>query len=326
MNILKRINSRLTFPMVKLFAIFSAVLLLSLSMGYDSRAEVTQEKVVSPRVRPAPVKRVITRVHSNVRRLDAKPPTQPPRKSEEPIEYEVEVSEYVPKERRITIERKISAAPVYLAPASMSVTLTREEIQGYIEDLKYGETIDDKINAARALGGGAVRQYIHNNDTVIDEVYNALAAAFRQNNDERLLKNIAVSFTHLGKEEAGNILFNYLITNNNSSIKMTIIRSLGRLKYRGAVSTLTSKLRSDNDPDIRAQSAAALGMIGDRSAGYALITALNDDDYYVAKAAIEALGKIGSTEAKYPLMNILNHDEDLELREAAARALRKIEN
>ena len=59
---------------------------------------------------------------------------------------------------------------------------------------------------------------------------------------------------------------------------------------------------------------------------YALLSALNSNERGVRKEAIEALGKIGSPEAKYPILNILNNESDLELREAAAGALRKIEN
>ena len=181
----------LSFSPTKIMAIFAIALFVSLTMGYDCHAEIAQEKAVSTKVRRVPAKRVITRVRHNVRRLDAKPPTLTPKKSEksvEPIEYEVEVSEPVPIERTIRIERKIPVPPIYLVPESMPASVTREEIHDYIEDLKYGETIDDKIYAARTLGGGAVRQYIHQNNSVIDEVYNALAVAFRLISERKKLE------------------------------------------------------------------------------------------------------------------------------------------
>ena len=171
-----------------------------------------------------------------------------------------------------------------------------------------------------------MRGYINANDPIINDIYNALVVAFRENDDELLLREIVQTLGKLGKEEAGNIFVNYLSYGEYDSVRSTIIRSLGRLKYRGAVYHLIRILQTDNNRELRIHSASALGMIGDSLATYPLMSALNDNDRDVRKEAISSLGNIGSQEAKPPLTNILNYNDDLELREEAARALRKIES
>ena len=324
MKTLKNINSRLSFPIVKIFAILATALILSLAMGYDCHAEISQEKPVSPEVRRVPEKKTIKRafrVKKAVIPVKVKPAPQPTLKIEEAIEapkYEVEISEAAPIRREYR--------PLRRAPHAIPLRLTREDIRYYLETLKYGETIDDMEHAVQALGSSSMRGYINANDPIINDIYNALVLAFGENDDEILLREIVQTLGKLGKEEAGNIFVNYLSYGEYDSVKSTIIRSLGRLKYRGAVYHLIRILQTDNNRELRVHSASALGMIGDSLATYPLISALNDNDRDVRKAAINALGNIGAQEAKPPLTSILNYDNDLELREEAARALRKIES
>jgi hypothetical protein len=206
----------------------------------------------------------------------------------------------------------------------MLMSLSEEEINHYIQTLKSGQTIEDREHAANVLGSRAVWRY--KNDPIIHDIYNALAGAFRENTDETLLRSAAFALGALGMEEAGTVLVNYLSYGNSNNVKYAVVSSLGRLQYRGAVNNMISLLLYDNDTELKARSAEALGMIGDSSANYALLSALNNNDRWVRREAIDALGNIGSPEAKYPILNILNNESDLELREAAARALRKIES
>jgi hypothetical protein len=203
--------------------------------------------------------------------------------------------------------------------------LTPEELNGYIQTLRYGQTFSDKANAAKVLGGRAVREYISAGSPVIDEIYDGLTAAFRENSDEETLVNIATSLGGLRKYEAGNLLVYYLGNSTNNNVKSAIILSLGRLQYKEAVNNLMQILQYNSEPMLKAQAAEALGMIGDKSTSYALLSALNDQDNKTKRNAIAALGMIGSADAKYPLLNILNQEGDLAVREEAARALQNIE-
>lgn len=213
---------------------------------------------------------------------------------------------------------------VYQRARLMPMSLSEEEINNYIQMLKSGQTIEDREHAANVLGSRAAWRY--KNDPIIHNVYNALAGAFRENTDESFLRSAAFALGGLGMEEAGTVLVNYLSYGSSNNVKYAVVGSLGRLQYKGAVNNIISLLLYDNDTELKARSAEALGKIGDNSANYALLSALNNNDRWVRREAIDALGNIGSPEAKYPILNILNNETDLELREAAARALRKIDS
>ena len=150
MNALKNINSRLSFDLVKILAIFSTALVLSLAMGYDCHAEISREKAVSPEVRRVPEKKTIKRafrVKKPVIPVEVKPAPQPTLKIEEAIEppqYEVEISEAVPIMREYR--------PLRPVPRAIPVRLTREDIRYYLESLKYGETIDEMEQCSTGVG------------------------------------------------------------------------------------------------------------------------------------------------------------------------------
>jgi HEAT repeat protein len=76
--------------------------------------------------------------------------------------------------------------------------------------------------------------------------------------------------------------------------------------------------------DMRANAAAALGMIGDSRGVEPLIKYLNDAYPPVRKHTARALGNIGDTRTVKPLIKILERDEDVLCRSAAACALGQI--
>lgn len=315
MNTEEKLKMRFYFFLIKTFSIISTILILVAGMGYEGLASETniiksgnieEKKVIKRKIRPA----YKTQKSVTVKQL-------PQKLEEEYIEaprYKLKVSEPIPL-KRVYNPASLCAIPV---------SLTKEDIHYYVEDLKYGETIDEIDCAAQVLGSRSVRRFI--NDPIIDNVYNALINAFREYDDEILLKKIVESLGKLGKDEAGSILVSYLSYGEYNSVKSACIRALGNLKYSGAVHHLIRILQSNSYRNLRIQSASALGQIRDKAAVYPLISALNDKDRSLRKVAIGALGNIGSQEAKYQLMHILNYDTDLELREDAAQALRKIEN
>jgi HEAT repeat protein len=86
----------------------------------------------------------------------------------------------------------------------------------------------------------------------------------------------------------------------------------------------------DRDAKVRKKAAFTLGNIGPSDAAVlpALIEALRDADAEVRYEAILALLKYGSgaREAVPALNEIQKHDRDVRIRDAAAKALAKIEN
>lgn len=307
---------RYSFARFKIISIFSTLVFLFSGMAHLCFAsEISVRKAENTEARKV-IKRSIKPVYRTQKSVTIK---QPPQRlePEEYIEYDVEVSEPIPIRQAYKVAPTVSCA--------IPVSVTKEDIQFFVEELKYGETIEEIDCAAQVLGSGSVRRFI--NDPIIDNVYNALINAFREYDaDEILLRKIVESLGKLGKDEAGSNLVSYLSYGEYHSVKSAIIRVLGNLEYSGAVHNLIRILQSNGHRELRIHSATSLGKIGDSAAVYPLISALNDKDRDIKKAAIGALGALGPQEAKYQLKNILNYDNDLELREEAARALRKIED
>ena len=136
-----------------------------------------------------------------------------------------------------------------------------------------------------------------------------------------------------------------MLNDSNKSVKITSIKSLDRLFWgngskedpdlllketgfkenadpslKAAIQALIIKL-NDNDNEVRAVAAKALGDIGDRSAIEHLITALKDNDSGVRASAAKALGNIGvKAQAEYELRKALS-DTDQEVKRSAEAAL-----
>ena len=92
-----------------------------------------------------------------------------------------------------------------------------------------------------------------------------------------------------------------------------------------AIETFSHTLR-DNSPEIRAQSAEVLGVIGSYAEVPELINALKDSNAQVRLNATKALAKIGDENAIPALCQLLSEDPDDEVRSCAAIALGRIGN
>jgi HEAT repeat protein len=92
-----------------------------------------------------------------------------------------------------------------------------------------------------------------------------------------------------------------------------------------AIETFSNTLK-DNSPEIRAQSAEVLGVIGSHTEVPELINALKDSNAQVRLNATKALAKIGDEKAIPALCQLLSEDPDDEVRSSAARALGRIGN
>jgi HEAT repeat protein len=92
-----------------------------------------------------------------------------------------------------------------------------------------------------------------------------------------------------------------------------------------AIETFNNTLK-DNSPEIRAQSAEVLGVIGSHTEVPNLINVLNDSDPQVRLNATKALAKIGDENAIPALCKLLSEDPDEVVRSSAASALGRIGN
>ncbi len=97
---------------------------------------------------------------------------------------------------------------------------------------------------------------------------------------------------------------------------------LGRVKNLHTVPFLVERLLDENK-DIRARAAHALGMIGDPSCYRELIAALGDREWPVRAMSAKALGKLKVPEAIQPLCRALG-DSQWWVRANAAEALKKM--
>jgi HEAT repeat protein len=92
-----------------------------------------------------------------------------------------------------------------------------------------------------------------------------------------------------------------------------------------AIKTFNNTLK-DNSPEIRAQSAEVLGVIGSHTEVPNLINALNDSDPHVRLNATKALAKIGDENAIPALCKLLSEDPNDSVRASVASALGRIGN
>ncbi len=82
-----------------------------------------------------------------------------------------------------------------------------------------------------------------------------------------------------------------LIEDENSTVRLNVIRTLREIKAKSAVKPLLSLLE-DDDYLIKIEAATALGEIKDKQAIAPLIGSLEDENYYFQKSVADALWRI----------------------------------
>ncbi len=96
-------------------------------------------------------------------------------------------------------------------------------------------------------------------------------------------------FADKGDKEARGLLYESL-KDDNGEVRARAAEALGWIEDKQAVEVLTELLKNDEDPEARASAADALGEIGDKTAIGALKEAvLNDEDEDVQDDAMDAI-------------------------------------
>jgi hypothetical protein len=114
-----------------------------------------------------------------------------------------------------------------------------------------------------------------------------------------------------------------LLLDKDPEVREEAVDLLGESKDDRAISHLIGVLRSDENADVRASAADALGDLGYPAALDGLIEALSDSDAMVRESAVDALAEIGGEQAIQALVDTLA-DEDDDVREAAADGLKRL--
>ncbi len=116
------------------------------------------------------------------------------------------------------------------------------------------------------------------------------------------------------------------LSDEEPEIRAEAAYALGRMESADATPVLTEVLEGDAVASVREQAAWALGMIEDDTAVLALSAALADEDAAVREQAAWALGMIESDAGVEALARVLQTDESGGVREQAAWALGMIES
>ncbi|MDK1032612.1 MAG: HEAT repeat domain-containing protein, partial [Planctomycetia bacterium] len=104
--------------------------------------------------------------------------------------------------------------------------------------------------------------------------------------------------------------------------RASVLRRVKRTRRRVDTEEIMRSL-DDNDRDVRAEAALALGRVGETAALDRLSRLLNDPDSGVRREAAQALGMIGDERALEPLLEAIGGNAE-EVRHAAAKALGQV--
>jgi len=107
------------------------------------------------------------------------------------------------------------------------------------------------------------------------------------------------------------------------NFRLFSVVGLGRLKEKRAIPTLLEALKSDPDPEVRAESARTLLILAGPGAEEAFIGALKDEDPAVRLQSAVALKQVGGQKAVKPFIEALK-DSNRRVRFQAAEGLGRL--
>jgi len=163
---------------------------------------------------------------------------------------------------------------------------------------------------------------------VTDEVLPALVAALRRGGDRGHAAKYALARMGPAAKDAVPSLIQMLKSGNPDARHSAgwVLGAIGPVTD-DVVPALIKALSTDPSPDVRQNSAGALGHIGTDAKGVAsaLIEALTDPSAYVRSSTARALGRIGQVpDAVVPALVKASEDEDRNVRRVASKALENI--
>ena len=129
-----------------------------------------------------------------------------------------------------------------------------------------------------------------------------LLSAFRNPTAFAQMCYPAWTLGEIGDPRAVEVLLG-VIGHPDPGVREDVIRALGKLADKRATPALVHALETEEESTLRCTAAAALGLIGDRTAGAALIKATYDEP--VRDSAIESLGLIQAPEAVERLLELV---------------------
>ncbi len=104
----------------------------------------------------------------------------------------------------------------------------------------------------------------------------------------------------LGRGESGDDVITVVaqgVCDASCEVRIAALEALAHLQPDDATDILLERLAAEPDPLVRPQILEMLGRLGDRRAMASIITALDDDERYVQRAALEALASLGDRSA-----------------------------
>lgn len=131
--------------------------------------------------------------------------------------------------------------------------------------------------------------------------------------------------THSQNEQASPRVLRLFEKESDETIRKNAANTLGKLRYSPAVPALIDALQREYSWAVRGAAAKALGLIADLSATNALLdAATEDDEIQVRIYALEALGRLRNSSVVYPLLDELRIVRDSRLQIAVIDALGNI--
>ena len=177
------------------------------------------------------------------------------------------------------------------------------------------KALDDENPEVRAIAAEALGQM--KDPRAVDALLGLL-----EDNNSGVRTTTVRTLGKIGTENTVKPLIKQLAADKNPDFRICAIEALGNLNDKLAIEPLIKSLE-DKVPEVRIAAARSLGSLGDERAEEALIVKLDKSTQELQKQMILALGKIGGKKTVEALIRKLE-DKDPEIRKCAAESLGKL--
>ena len=136
--------------------------------------------------------------------------------------------------------------------------------------------------------------------------------------DKNIRKFAIKTIGEFKTEKAAGPLLSILKKEHEWEIRKSVVEALAGFKLNSKIEeTMKEILINDNNPQVKAAAAQAMGMYGDKTFSGPLILALDDQSDEVRMRAIMALGKIKDERALEPLKKIVHYETNQSIKDEA---------